>query len=703
MPPSLTYDNLWKLTLANTDNSTLDATEACPFIGNGKLGIVPSFDGVNITRCLLTGKDDVMYSVFNTFKTTFTIQEDLSSVCTEMSCDMSIGLFSSKCTWGQSVYIESDFYVPRQLPFCLVKTMRITPLINCDLTFTHEISCPSTIYAPEYNNNVFFDDAQKMGVYTICGSGSGGQFGMSSTYMFEQLANVSNLGFNVYDQRPSIAFNRFFLPNLVAGTTYKIHIVTSIMSDHDFDNPLQECNRMSLNCVRMGMQKIRGNHVKAWNSLWQTDIIITPKVGISSLEDDKARYIKQMLRSAMFMVYCSTRETFGSPNNGNLGLMDFSSANACINHSEFSLVPLLLLLRPELSKPILEYRFKTLNVAKQLAAGMGFAGSKFPYKDDILGYKNNMYWNTYNNLTVYNSALISINVWNYFRATKDRAWLSSVGYDILKSNAEFFVSLIDGLCCHTRPYSISDTIGLSGIISAKNNTLTNGLIRLAIKFAIEASYELLFSVPDVWNEAASWLPLSMYDTNNNKIYKFDDDVDVLGGANVPVAEPLILFIPYYNNKSLSAIQNQNISYSGMDVTTGLLSNLTAYIPQTDINQTINNFIIGICMGVYAQYDQTYILNFMTNLDNFLARNTTGVWMQFTDADANRASMFVMMIVQGLAQLNLSGGVADTRFYYEELSLTCLTSVNMPSTWKNIKIVGAGANKIPYIVQNTTYY
>ena len=49
------------------------------------------------------------------------------------------------------------------------------------------------------------------------------------------------------------------------------------------------------------------------------------------------------------------------------------------------LVPLLLLLKPDIARTIIEYRYAALSTAKQLAASYGFEGARIPYIDDIIG------------------------------------------------------------------------------------------------------------------------------------------------------------------------------------------------------------------------------------------------------------------------------------------------------------------------------
>ena len=699
MAPLYNFDGSFTISISDPDRTS---EEECPILGNGKICLIPKMDGSTISKSFITADSTSLIQLFNTFTTVFEISPTDPITTLQLALDMSIGMFKSQSA-SQSLYFEHDMYVPRHLPFCTIKTIRLTPSINFDnLEWRHEVSRQGDLNQPKFNNNMFYDNG--LSIYALsCESNQTNQtIASTSTYIFEGCDYVS-LGYNVFENT-AVAYNKFSLKNLVAGTTYKIHIITAQMSSYDFDDPVEECKRIILNCARLGISRIRTGHVQKWQELWNTDITIVPKVGISSGEEDAIKEYNRALRTALYTIYSCTRETYGSPSVGNLGILDLTSAIADVGDLYF--LPTLLMLRPKLAKPYIEWRYKQLDIAKQLAAGMGFAGSKFPYKNDLVGYKNNMYWNTYNNnMTVYNNALISINVWNYFRATKDRDWLSTVGFPILKGNAEFFASIVTGSRLSNEGLSISDIIGLSGEHYSTNNTMTNGLVMLATKYAMEAAYELTNPVPASWIEIANWLPLLQYSGANKNIYKFDSTINILEGDAVAIAEPLFILLPYYFNKKINAFQNRSVTYTDIDINTLIKDNITAYSSSVvNENNILNVSVAATLQGVYAQFDQSYVPAFISKWDQLIqGQCNSGIWRQIKANDINVASMILFTFLQGLGQVNITGGIAETRFYYEELNVTASQSANMPATWKNIRLMGVGQDKLPFIVQNVIYY
>jgi hypothetical protein len=158
---------------------------------------------------------------------------------------------------------------------------------------------------------------------------------------------------------------------------------------------------------------------------------------------------------------------------------------------------------------------------------------------------------------------------------------------------------------------------------------------------------------------------------------------------------LFTFIPYFSEEGIR--HHKNIAFSGIDYQTTLIDNLCHY----DIGDNINpiaGFLTGTLKGMYAQSDPIYVGLLQASLDQYISNNASGAWGNFKDTTVG--AMFVMQVAQGVAQLNVKGGVAETRFYYTELGLASLTSANMPGPWKSVKV---GTGRTTFITQNVLYY
>lgn len=717
------YDNAWELSVLYTDKtwSNLDETDTCPIVGNGKIVIYPSFDVVRGAKSVYISrraKYDAKSNVVQTFNPfqVWVGNKDAPVSQSKQTLNMLNGVFTTHAQVQVSsldtINIETDIYAPNHLPFCSVKTIRITPLNTNvpDLVFHHEIS---GIFEtnPEYTSSVFYDAVDDRGIPVITGVTRDGSTVVASTYIIDAALNHSNMGFNVYESSQHTCFNKILLKGLTSGITYRIHVINVHMSIDDYESPVEEAKKIALLCVNKGIDSIRSVHTRVWASLWNTDVSVFGKNGITQIQENKLKEYKRALKTSLYSLYSSSRETVHIGPLDTFGMLDVSGN--LLMHGDSFTIPTLLLLKPSLARSILDYRFTTLKQAKQLAAGYGFKGAKYPYQSEKFGYKNSLYWNTYSNLTYFNTALISINIWNYFRLTKDRAWLIEIGYPILKENAHFFTDNLTGLdtfdtrCCNmsstsTYELSLDNVVSISGIESTRNNCFTNNLVRLALRAAIEASYELAYSAPTEWITSRNWLPVPITNDGSN-LYKFDEAYDfaaaAIAGSLLPIAETWFNMVPYYTHNSITSDQNQSIAFSGLVNAQHILPNILAYKNKTDMSQIMNIALEAILTGLHMQVDQTYVVGFENVLDTFISKTSIGLWKTMKDITID--SMFLFILLQGVSKLNIKGGVAETKFYYDEMKLDHSLSANMPIYWKEVKV---NVNKTTqFITKNVLYY
>jgi trehalose/maltose hydrolase-like predicted phosphorylase len=700
------YNN-WKYSYTFSNNvEYLDDIDTPPIVGNGKIAVLPSFDGIkSIKKCFIsTNVNDQqtnnVIETFNVGKTEFldTNNNVIESSNINIELDMYSGILTNTLL-NNNFEISTDVYTPYHLPFCLVKTIRITPLTNInELTFNHEVYAPSSLIGAKYNNNVFFNDATNTALHAFTGSAktaTNKTVSMCSGYIIDQgndlVIDYNSIGFNVYDQDTSRAFNRIKLRNLSTAVTYRIHIISVHMTSDDYENPDNEVKKILININNKGITHTRSTHVKSWGLNWLTDFQLVGKDGITSDQSDKVNELKGLCRLTLYHMYSLTRELVTLRDTFNIGFVDINGD--ILYQGDLFMIPLILLLKPNLGQSLLNYRYDKLNTAIQLAASYGFKGSKYPYSTDSIGYKNSLYWNPRGTMTYYNTALVSINVWNYYRTTLDKSWLSEVGHNILKNNANFFVSTLDD------NGDILDVYSISGVQSEKNNTFTNNLIKHAVKCAIESSYELGFIALPEWKTLLESLELPKNAIPNEYVYKFDNDT--LQKTEYAIAEPLFLFVPYYNSEYVERLQYQNTTRAET-----IKSNLDEHIGNvTDINSPINSLLRIILHMIYTQHSPTSgnVLDIEVLLDLFLDQYKKGIFNNITSKDSvtgfdiTLGSCLLFILLQGIMQLNIRGGVSETRFYYEEFRLCNVLSAKMPSYWKYLKVITKINNYITFSI------
>jgi protein-glucosylgalactosylhydroxylysine glucosidase len=721
-----TYDNQWTITYSNA-GTPISADEPGIFLGNGKVGMTTSFDQLDVQNTMITTqlryyngsyKANIVDPFYTNHVKFFDNKpENVTMTMREQSLNMFTAIFTSKHTVTETVSnktidVECDLYTPRQLPFCTVQTLKLTPTQDMsELLFFHEAYTKDNITDVEYNNNVIYNETinPDKGLYILSGKGrtrnTSDVVVCACAYLMEMPeSDYENLGFNIYRNDLNRCYNKFKLKNLIAGTQIKIHIVSAHMTSFDFEGPGEEVKRIVLNIANKASTmtevaaRVRSDHCAWWADLWETDITIAPKVGITVEEADELNYLKRHIRFSLYNIYSSVRENVNVEVNPlNLSVIDFDGS--VLYDGDLWLIPLLLIMKPDVARALLEYRYKLIDIARQLAAGYGFKGAKFPYVNDSIGYKNALYWDTVGPMSVFNTALISINVWNYFRITRDRDWLQSKGYVMLKDNADFFASKIDKDADGS--FHLRNVVGVNGVESADQNAFTNNLVRLALRYCIEASYELSYPVKSRWQECYYGLPVLFHGVPNNQVIKYD--VNATDASLYNIIEPLFNLIPGYSYLFWVPEASHN--------RTAIRANIDYYAPKVQPSTQHHPFNIALlacCYGQYAQYDSNYVANYKVKLYEFLTCHTSGIWGNLTTQNKKKNdvvlnAILVCMLVMGMCQVTVAGGVAETRFYYEEMRVTSLTSANMPPTWRNVKVAGTGTNLGTLQTTNTLYY
>lgn len=726
-----TYDQQWSLNYTHDPNNTTVQDESGVFLGNGKIGIITSMKpAIDVHTTMITSQlryyngsyrpNVIQPFSLNCVKLFDNKDTNVEYALQTQKLNMLNAIFTAsymvtELTTGKTVQVETDMYTPQHLPFCIMQTLRITPTFTIDaMDLYHEVYANESIVDVEYNNNMIYNESFNItrGLNILSGKGKtrldGDSVVCASSYLLEMdESQYEILGYNVYRNNLNKCYNKFKLLNLEANITYKIHIINGLMTSFDFENPAEEIKRIVFNVMNKSTSPqgvanlIRTEHTNSWVNIWNTDINITPKAGITSAELDKIQVLKRNVRYSLYNIYSSIRENINLEINPfNLSVIDYDGS--ILYDGDLWLIPLLLFIKPDVARVLIEYRHKMIDTARQLAAGYGYKGTKFPYVNDTIGYKNALYWDTSGPMSIFNTALVAVNVWNYFRITKDRDWLQTKGYTILKEIADFLASAVEKSPDNT--YHLRNVVSIGGVQSLDQNSFTNNVVRLALRSAIEASYELNYMVKELWLNTYYYLPLSYFPNPLNfalpEVLKIDAQSILSDTCNI--AEPLFVLLPYYN-KLYFAPENNHSSVS-------VYKNMTHYtdriVPSMQ-QHPINVSLFAIMNGMYAQYDPAFTDDFEEKLEQLLTSTCKGVWGHFTQVEKGRNditlnAIFLFVLLQGAAKLNVIGGVAESRFYYEDMRLHASTSANLPTTWKNIRLMNIGTGTT-FTVTNSLYY
>ncbi|WP_139005474.1 beta-phosphoglucomutase family hydrolase [Arthrobacter crystallopoietes] len=120
---------------------------------------------------------------------------------------------------------------------------------------------------------------------------------------------------------------------------------------------------------------------------------------------------------------------------------------------ELFVLPLITARLPQVTRSLLDYRWRRLDAARDAARAAGLAGAMFPWRSGSDGTEETPRW-LYNrfsgqwmpdhsHLQRHGSLAVAYNAWQYFEATTDRDWLLGHGAEIIVEVARLFASLAE--------------------------------------------------------------------------------------------------------------------------------------------------------------------------------------------------------------------------------------------------------------------
>jgi protein-glucosylgalactosylhydroxylysine glucosidase len=178
-----------------------------------------------------------------------------------------------------------------------------------------------------------------------------------------------------------------------------------------------------------GFARLLDEHRAAWDALWQPDILI----------EGDAR-AQQVAHSELYYLLASaTADTAWPP--GPCGLTTCYAGHAFWDADTW-IFPALLLLHPERAKPIVAFRERTLDAARQRARQRGFDGAMYPWESDPENGSEQTPHMAYvlGETEIHVNADVAIAQWQYYLATHDRVWLRAHGWPVIREVARFWAS-----------------------------------------------------------------------------------------------------------------------------------------------------------------------------------------------------------------------------------------------------------------------
>jgi trehalose/maltose hydrolase-like predicted phosphorylase len=241
--------------------------------------------------------------------------------------------------------------------------------------------------------------------------------------------------------------------------------------------------QLAIEARRDGFEKLLSEHRAAWNELWKSDILIdgNPPAQRAIHSDLYYLYSNTTVGTAWPMGACSL-----TPNYAGHAFWD----------SDSWVFPALLLLHPDRAKPIVMFRHRTMEPARERARQYGARGTMYPWEADPetgVDHTPHFAYGVYREIHV--NADIAIAQWQYYLASGDREWLKQYGWPVIREIAEIWVSRVEYDALEHRYEIRHVTSPDEAYDDVPNDSFTNAAARKALQIATAAA-RLVGAAPD---------------------------------------------------------------------------------------------------------------------------------------------------------------------------------------------------------------
>lgn len=508
-------------------------------VANGMIGLVSSPEPMRVNDVVLNGVYDYyqrgrvsnILKTFNHLNMNLDVdgrrigRRDISNYV--QTLDMRKAALTTTFDVGDKLSVKHTLLALRHLPFTALTVVEITA--KKDVT----VIPMSVIEAPNHLTDVrnYYSEIDRPHVLipllTSVGKSPSGKLTVaaSCSFLFEE----------PHGQEPKIVHEDWdynmhlakFTKNLKAGQTYRFSVAGSAVSTAHYNDPYNEAERLSIFAKLEGTQRLLQRHEQAWNKLWESDIEID-----GDLEAQRA------VRFGLYHLYSFAREGTAyslSP----MGLSGLGYNGHVFWDTELWMYPALVVLQPEMARSLLEYRFERLEMAKLNAFAHGYDGAMFPWESSADGSEDTPVWALTGPFQHHITGCVGWAFWKYYQITKDKEWLRTRGYPILKEVADFWASRVE----RNGPghYDINNVIGANEWQeNIDNNAFTNGMAITALQYATQAAQELGITPNPDWMHVAQNIPILQFPDGTTKENATYDGVTIKQADVNLLAYPLKL-------------------------------------------------------------------------------------------------------------------------------------------------------------------
>jgi trehalose/maltose hydrolase-like predicted phosphorylase len=430
----------------------------------------------------------------------------------QQTLNMKHGGFKTSFTFKNKAEVSYTIYTLRQVQYSGYIDVHIKPLQDIQIKATGKIITPEEYKQPISTFRILQDLETTMPILQTVAKSRFEKHTVaaSATFVWHAINSTRE------HQRPELHHNKisdydnrlYFEQKLQKGKTFEFAWTGAVTSTQDFDDPQTESERFVIFNLLNHRDVLLAQHNKLWDALWEGDI---------EIEDDLQS--QQDVRLALYHLYAFSR----GDSNLSIAPMGLSSQNYnghIFWDTELWMYPPLLLLNQDIARSLVNYRSDRLGKAKQKAVNFGYQGAMFPWESDETGEEATPAWALTGTFEHHITADVAIAFWNYYRVVKDKNWLATRGYPMLKEIADFWVSRVTPNADGT--YSINNVVGANEFAAnIDDNAFTNGAAITALEFATTAAKTLGLTPNPLWQTVASKIVIHKFPdgtTRENRTY-----------------------------------------------------------------------------------------------------------------------------------------------------------------------------------------
>lgn len=655
----------WKITATSFDPSNYYGIT----VANGMIGVVSSPEPFKVKEVVLAGAYDLYgrgrvsnflksFNLLNSYLEVDGRRIDAKSASNmKQELDMQHASFTTTFDYADKATVSYTYYSLRHLPFTVLMDITITPKKNISITGASVMEGPDALKDVQNYYNEIDRPHVTMSLLTSSAKSPTGKLLMcaSNTFLFtEHHGSEPRVIHEMWDNNMHLVK---FSKQLKAGETYRYSITGSSITSAHHDDPLNEAERLTIYAKLEGRERLLQFHHKAWDELWSSRITIEGT-------NEEAIQDQQDINSMLYHLYSFTREgTALSPSP--MGLSGLGYNGHVFWDTELWMYPALLVLKPELAKSMVEYRYQRLEAAKRNAFSKGFKGAMFPWESAETGVEETPVWALSGPFEHHITACVAIAAWNYYCVTQDKVWLKEKGYPILSATADFWASRVERN--GTGKYDIKNVVAADEWAeNVDNNAFTNAAAKANLQFATEAA-KLLGVVPN-----ADWMNVA----NNIPVLKFPDGVTrehaTYNGEGIKQADVNLLAYPLKEVKDAISIR-KDLEYYEQRVPDEGTPAMTQAVFTTLYAR------LGDAGKAYHWFKDAYIPNLNPPF-RVIAETKGGTNPYF----ATGAGGILQSVLMGFGGLEITA-----------TGITQLKTV-LPANWKSVTITGVGVQKKTFV-------